>query len=103
MRLVHTTLLANLESIRGSALKLSFAKDTNRPAVWLHLRSKNAWAEAHVRVRHQAEDLHIVHIDVEVPMGDLRKHSDGLYYVLADVPVPQDARAVMIVRSEQRV
>ncbi len=97
MKLIHTTLLSRLPSIREYGLLLSYSRSATRPAVWLHTEEENEWAECHVKTMHDADFKSIVHIEVET--GDLKvtAHGKGLYYCLSDVGIDPNGKAWMVI------
>jgi hypothetical protein len=99
MKLIHTTRLGNLDSIREFGLLLSYSRSTRRPAVWLHTVEQNDWAETHVRMMHDAQDGIICHIEVET--GDLKvvAHGKGLYFIEEDVGVDPHGRVWCVDRT----
>jgi hypothetical protein len=102
MKLIHTTMAANQESILEYGILQSYCRAGNG-RVWLHDESVNGWAENHVRSIHDAPDADLIHITVDVPRSALRKHSGSMYYVLADILPDQFISAVAVWTQRQTI
>jgi hypothetical protein len=97
MKLTHTSPLHNWSSLRKFGILASYSKQ-GRVACWLHTARLDRWAEAHVKVRHDAENDDLIHIVVDVPRSWVRRHANGMYYCFKDIPASR-FRSARIVRT----
>ena len=78
MKLYHTTLKANLESIHENGIDPSFARDAEK-VIFLHTRSRTEWAILHIALRYSVSLEDITVIEVNVPRSVLRRDNRGLW------------------------
>ena len=76
MRLYHTTPTTNLKGIYERGIDPAFTRCARRE-VWLHSHNRMAWAESHVKVRHQTDA--VTTIAVDVPRSWLTRRRRGLW------------------------
>jgi hypothetical protein len=101
MILVHTTPIANLQSILEDGVLLACAANKKDPRVWVHDEDNNGWAEQHVCLRHRCEE--VAHIYIEVQDDQVTLFRGGLYYVRFSI-MPQHFRsATRVERREYAV
>ena len=79
MKLYHTTLKRNLDSIRKHGLTPSFAQKQTNPRVWLHTKSRRLWGILHVQKRHKVPMSEILIIEVNVPRSQLKRRWRGIW------------------------
>lgn len=78
MKLYHTTLKTNLDSIRDKGLDPAFSQGAEK-VVWLHTKSRSEWAILHVLKRHKCTIDDIIVIEVNVSRSKLRRRWRGLW------------------------
>jgi hypothetical protein len=84
MLLRHATPARNLPSIRRSGLLTSKSRG-RLPVVWLHARSKTAWAALHTVKRHGGRVEGVIVLELDVPRRWLRRNRRGLWYCAKDI------------------
>lgn len=85
MRLRHATLARNLVSILRDGL-LCRKSEGKRKVCWVCRPSLTWWACIHTVKRHGGRIESTVVLDVNVPRSWLRKHGNGLWYSVRDIP-----------------
>ena len=78
MKLYHTTLKANLDSITENGIDPSFSKGAES-VIFLHTRSRTEWAILHIGIRHRCSIDEIIIIEVNVPRSALRRDHRGVW------------------------
>ena len=78
MKLYHTTLKSNLESITEKGIDPSFARDAEK-VIYLHTRSRTEWAILHIGKRYNATLEDIIVIVVNVPRSKRSRTHQGLW------------------------
>ena len=78
MKLYHTTLKANLDSITENGIDPSFSKGAES-VIFLHTRSRTEWAILHIATRYNAALEDIIVIEVNVPRSALSSGHRGLW------------------------
>lgn len=76
MILYHTTPRKNLEAIRRLGINPAISQG-KAPRVWLHTRTKAAWAYLHISKHHRTTDL--VTFEVQVSRSFLTRHRRGIW------------------------
>ena len=84
MQLYHATLASNVANIKAHGLDPALATGKIK-AVWLHTRSKHAWAILHTQKRHNVALDQIVIIKVDVKRSDLTRRWRGLWSCAATI------------------
>ena len=84
MKLYHATLASNVASIKAHGLDPALATGKIK-SVWLHTRSKRAWAILHTQKRHSVSLDEIVIITVRVKRSDLTRRWRGLWSCAATI------------------
>ena len=78
MKLYHTTLKANLESITENGIDPKYARGPEK-VIYLHTRSRTEWAILHIALRYSVSLEDITVIEVTVPRSKLQRGHRGLW------------------------
>jgi RNA:NAD 2'-phosphotransferase (TPT1/KptA family) len=96
---LHGTLRRNLKSIRRQGLKAKYCTGKRR-AVWVVPGTDEQRAADHVIARHHVLPLDVVIVEVDDSKLSLKRHGDGSYYVVGDVPASAITRVWGYSREE---